>query len=390
MNVEAFRKSRTGELITVTRSPSSYVAFVPSALPPELSIYDADLLQTLSQADRSIGELAGVGRIIPNPDLLVIPYMTIEALASSRIEGTQASLSDLFIFEAASEKKPNDDVQEVLNYLNALRFGLTRLKTLPLSLRFIREVHEKLMRGVRGGTPDKTPGEFRRSQNWIGSAGATLQQATYVPPPPDKMLELLHNFELYLHADTTLPFLVFLAVVHYQFEVIHPFLDGNGRLGRLLLTFLLCSRNELPQPLLYLSRYFELHQQTYYDKLIGVSRDGDWLGWLTFSLEAVRTQSRDAIEKANRILEYREQKRRELLSSKVRPVVLAVFDSIFLNPYVSVALLSERTSFSYNTLNSGVGELLQEGTLRLYSDQKRNRIFVAHELLRLLEDSSGE
>src|SRR6266436_2112719 len=243
------------------RCPGGYRAYVPEPLPPRFE-WSAGLAAALSAADRAVGRLAGEGRRLPNPHLLIRPFVRREAVLSSRIEGTQATLGELLAAEAgaAVERSP-DDLREVANYVTALEYGIERLKTLPLSLRLVRELHERLMAGVRDS--HATPGEFRRSQNWIGKPGATLNQASYVPPPPDALGEQLASWERFLH-DRTQPPLVHAALMHYQFEAIHPFLDGNGRVGRLLITLLLCEREVLPAPLLYLSAFFEATRKDYY------------------------------------------------------------------------------------------------------------------------------
>ena len=267
---------------------------MPNLLPPELSL-TWELAGELSAADRDVSELAGIGRTLPNPYLLIRPFMHREAVLSSRIEGTQASLSDLYFFEAASvPPSPQSDVLEVRNYVVALEHGLRRMKDLPVSLRLLREVHEKLMAGVAG--EHLTPGGFRRSQSWIGPPGCTLNEATFVPPPVEELMSSLGELEKFCHAPSPLPLLIRLALIHYQFEAIHPFLDGNGRIGRLLLTLLLSSENVLPQPMLYLSAFFERNRDEYYRRLLAVSRDGQWLEWISFFLRGVAEQSRDAVK----------------------------------------------------------------------------------------------
>ena len=254
MNPIDFRAPEAGQVITTL---TGYAAFVPAPLPPRIT-YTTELVRSLSLADAALGELAGLGRQIPNPELLIAPYVRREAVLSSRIEGTQASLDDLLRDEAGEPVGDPEDVREVRNYVAALNHGIARLPKFPLSLRLVRELHAILMRGVRGDRA--TPGEFRRSQNWIGSSGSTLATAAYVPPPPDRMKQALHDWELFLHQRDALPDLVQCALVHEQFEAIHPFLDGNGRVGRLLVTLFLVERERLPQPLLYLSEYIEAHR----------------------------------------------------------------------------------------------------------------------------------
>jgi Fic family protein len=278
MQPSDFTDNKSGRVI---KTPQGYWAFVPNPLPPKLEI-NWELAGNISEADRALSELAGVARTLPNPHLFIGPFIRREAVLSSRIEGTQAGLSDLFFFEASQSATPQTpDVHEVANYVNALEYGLARLKDLPISLRLIREMHERLMKEVRGET--MTPGEFRRSQNWIGPPGCVLIDATFVPPPVDEMTAALGELEKYLHTPSSLPPLVRSALVHYQFEAIHPFLDGNGRIGRLLLTLLLCTERLLPQPLLYLSAFFERNRQDYYRLLLSVSQAGTWTEWNIFS-----------------------------------------------------------------------------------------------------------
>src|SRR6266436_7140401 len=292
-------------------SHGAYSAFLPAPLPPALD-WTPGLIRALSDADRLIGRLAGEGGRLPNPHVLVRPFVAREAVLSSRIEGTQATLGELLASEAgaAVERSP-EDLREVGNYVVALEYGIERLKTLPLSLRLVRELHEKLMTGARG--QHAAPGEFRRTQNWIGRPGDTLAQASYVPPPPDSLGEHLSAWEKFLH-DWMLPPLVHAALAHYQFEAIHPFLDGNGRVGRLLITLELCERDVLPAPLLYLSAFFEATRTDYYGGLRGVSERGDWAGWLQYFLNGVARQAEDALSRAERINALLERWHRKLAS----------------------------------------------------------------------------
>ncbi|MCS7066260.1 MAG: Fic family protein, partial [Fimbriimonadales bacterium] len=297
MRAEQFGSSAAGRLIQVGRGEAAYWAFIPNPLPPALA-YDAPLINALSEADRALGELAGLGRMLPNPYLLVRPLVAREAVLSSRIEGTQADLIDLYTYEALQLVLPgmpvHADAQEVFQYVQAMEYGLQRLNELPMSLRLIREVHRVLMQGVRGEYA--MPGEFRTTQNWIGAPGCTLNEARFVPPPPDAMRECLYQLERYLHQPNEHPPLMRLAFIHYQFEAIHPFVDGNGRVGRLLLILLMVHWNLLPSPLLYLSEYFERHREQYYELLQAVSERGCWREWTLFFLQGVREQSVKAVE----------------------------------------------------------------------------------------------
>ncbi len=351
------------------------------------------MLNALSQADRAVGELAGLEQMLPNPYLLVLPFIRKEAVLSSRIEGTLASLSDLYAYEAVQlsfwESQPvnpyrQNDVREVHNYVKAMDYGLRRLATLPVSLRLLRELHAHLLDGVRG--QERTPGEFRRSQNWIGSPGSTLATAIYVPPPVAEMEDALNSLERYIHTPSDLPPLVRLGLIHYQFEAIHPFLDGNGRVGRLLITLLLCSWGILSQPLLYLSAYLENYRQTYYDHLLLVSREGDWEGWLSFFLTGVYEQARDAVRRIRRLqnlrMTYREQVSQR---TRVSTGLLQVVDSIFAWPIFSINQLADQLQISSRTIRRHVAYLEEEGLVREMTGFARNRIYCADAILHAID-----
>jgi len=341
MNPELFRQSPSGRLLQVGKGETAYWAFLPLSLPPDLPL-DKGLVRTLSDADRALGELAGLGRTMPNPNLLIAPFIRREAVLSSRIEGTQADLTDLYAYEAGqlplfTEVKPpppEADVREVGNYVRAMEYGLKRLDTLPVSLRLLRELHARLMEGVRG--EHATPGEFRRSQNWIGRPGCTIQDAEFVPPPVPEMQEALDAFEKYLHVEDNYPPLIRLAFIHYQFETIHPFLDGNGRIGRLAITLLLVNWDLLPLPLLYLSAFFEKHRQGYYDLLLGVSRQGAWPRWVEFFLRGVAEQARDAGQRAKRLQDLQEEWRARLAQKRSPGLLFRLADSLFETPILTI------------------------------------------------------
>jgi len=310
--------------------------FVPEPIPRNLRLAPPTVL-ALSDADTSLGRLAGAGRLLPNPHLLVDPYVTKEAVASSRIEGTQASLSEVLEANATGRSTPGSDVREVQNYIAALNTGLRLLEDIPLCLRLIREVHIVLMEGVRG--QERRPGEFRTTPNWIGSPTDTPDNATFVPPLPDEMGPLLDDLEGFLNESVQLPVLVRCALLHYQFETIHPFLDGNGRLGRLLAVFYLVQQEQLPQPLLYLSAYFERYRSEYYDHLQAVREKGQLQEWLQFFLTAVAVQAADAVERAGRMADIRERYRRQTASSRSR--ASEVVDLIMANPFITVRQVQE-------------------------------------------------
>jgi Fic family protein len=377
MNPAEFRAPSAGKIV---QAPGGYAAFVPAPLPPELS-WDSSLVLALSRADSALSELSGLGRQLPNPHLLIAPYVRREAVLSSRIEGTRASLSDLLLDEANLDWSHDADVREVRNYVAALEHGLDRLRELPLSLRLVRELHERLMQGVRG---DKaTPGEFRRSQNWIGPAGSTPATAPYVPPPPDQMQELLSNWELFLHDRERFPDLVQCAVIHEQFEAIHPFLDGNGRVGRLLITLFLIERGRLSQPLLYLSDYIEARRQEYYESLQRVRTEGDWPSWIRFFLAGVEQTARAAVHQAGLLMDLRETWRQRLLC---KPNAVRLLDELFVNPYLTVSRAAQILAVTLPTARQLVALLQREGLLQEITGRSWGRLYLARPILNAIEE----
>ena len=359
-----------------------YRAFYPGPLPPELN-WTAPLVAALAESSLLIGRLAGEGKRLPNPHVLIRPFIRREAVLSSRIEGTQATLGELLAAEAgAAVQRSPEDLREVGNYVTALEYGVDRLKTLPLSLRLVRELHECLLAGVRGG--HATPGEFRRTQNWIGPPGATLSQASYVPPPPDALGEQLSAWERFLH-DETLPPLVHVALMHYQFEAIHPFLDGNGRVGRLLITLLLCQRGVLPTPLLYLSAFFEATRADYYGCLRGVCERTAWEDWLQYFLNGVARQAEDAISRAERINELLAEWRTAASAVKTQ-TALRMIDMLGGNPFLTPRGAEAKLGLAYNTVMRAIGHLQAQGVLTSVGGAKRDRAICATALLGILEE----
>jgi Fic family protein len=368
------------------KQASGYRAFIPVPLPPDPPVaMDAEAMRLLSDADRSLGRLDGVTSVLPNPDLFVAMYVRHEAVLSSQIEGTQSTLEDVLQFEldAKGHGRPKD-VEEVVNYVHAMNYGLERLKDFPFSLRLIREIHANLLEGVRGG--DRTPGEFRKSQNWIGPAGCTLATALFVPPPVCEMHQALDDFEKFLHDTTSFPVLIHCGLAHAQFETIHPFIDGNGRISRLLITFLLCQRGVLQRPLLYLSYYLKAHRAQYYDRLMAIRHDGDWEGWLKFFLRGVYEVSQAATATARAILNLREG-HRQMIAQKIGGSAngLRLLDFLFEQPLISVRLVEQHLQSSYVTANKLVDQFVELGLLRETTGWQRNRRYRYEPYLALFE-----
>lgn len=367
------------------RAPQGYWAFVPAPLPPRLE-YDADLVRQLSRADAALSELSGLGRQLPNPHLLIAPWVRREAVLSSRIEGTRASLSDLLKDELGGPRRSagaEADVREVRNYVDALEYGIERLDKLPLSLRFVRELHERLMRGVRGGKA--TPGEFRHSQNWIGESGSTPSTAAYVPPPVGELDACLDAWEKFLHQRDAMPDLVQCALMHEQFEAIHPFLDGNGRVGRLLITLFLIERGRLSQPLLYLSAYIEEHRQDYYALLQRVRTHGDWISWLRYFVRGVEVTAADAARRTTRLLDLR-NRYHERLKKRELAGTLPLVDELFVNPYVTVARAEKVMRVSNPTARAAVNNLQGMKILKEITGRGWGRIYVASAIRKVIEE----
>ena len=378
-------QSRAGKYI---QQISGYRSFIPADLPPTPAIDLGGKIQTLlSEADRTLGRLDGAVMTLPNPDLFVFMYVRKEAVLSSQIEGTQSSLQDLLAAEANvfTDQQPKD-VDEVVNYVSAMRHGLSKLSELPVSVRLIREIHEKLLAGVRGS--HLTPGEIRKTQNWIGPANCTLNQATFVPPPPDMVAESLSKLEQFLHSSSDLPLLIRIGLAHAQFETIHPFWDGNGRVGRLLITFLLCEQRALQKPVLYLSYFFKHHRQEYYERLQAVRDTGNWEAWLEFFLKGIAEVSRQATETARKILVLREEHRSLVTQHLGRGAGNGhrVLDSLFEHPITSVRNVLDMTKTSYPAANNLVNKLIELDILSEFTGQKRHRKFRYRRYIELFDD----
>ena len=375
MNTRLTSNGRSGQYV---RQPTGFSAFVPHALPPsnpEIAI-DIGMYKLLSDAERALGRLDGSIQTLPNPDLFVLMYIRKEAVLSSQIEGTQSSLADVLEAEAnlLDAHRPGD-VAEVVNYIEAMRYGLARLPSLPISTRLIREIHQRLMTGVRG--QERNPGEVRTSQNWIGPGGSTLNTAIFVPPPPHEVGRALGDLEKFVHTEERLPALLRIGMVHAQFETIHPFLDGNGRVGRLLITLLLCEQHILSQPVLYISHYFKANRQTYYELLQAVRDQGRWEEWLGFFLEGIRAVSEEATETARKIVTLREAHRKLITDEFGRAAAsaLTLLEDLFRRPVVSVKYVAELLDMTQAGANVLVRRMVEAGMLVETTGQARNRAF---------------
>ncbi len=359
-----------------------YSAFVPDPLPPKLE-WTSRLIGVLSDADRAIGKLAGEGGRLPNPHVLMRPFIQREAVLSSKIEGTQATLGELLASEvgAVVDRSP-EDLREVGNYVVALEHGIARLKQLPLCVRIVRELHDKLLTGVRG--QEATPGRFRKTQNWIGKPGSTPGTASFIPPPPDDVEPCLAQWEKFLH-ESTLPPLITIALAHYQFEAIHPFLDGNGRVGRLLITLFLIEREILPTPLLYLSAFFEVARRDYYDGLRGVSERGAWNDWLEYFLLGVARMSEDALRRAARMNGKLSEWQKKIAGESTN-APLRVLELLVANPFITAKGASDRLGVAFTTAQRAIERLQRLGIVEQSGEGKRDRVYCARALLDILEE----
>ncbi|HLB32611.1 MAG: cell filamentation protein Fic [Verrucomicrobia bacterium RIFCSPHIGHO2_12_FULL_41_10] len=374
------KESPSGRVIKL---PTGYNAFVPNSLPPQIEWNNA-LVSSLSRADHILGMLSREGSKLPNPRLLMRPFITREAVLSSKIEGTQTTLGEILANEAGGHvNRSPDDLQEVRNYITALDYGINRLSDLPLSLRLIKEIHDQLMQGVRGS--HATPGEFRHTQNWIGTPGCTLTTAKYVPPPPEELMNSLGSLEFFLH-DQTLPPLIHIALCHYQFEAIHPFLDGNGRVGRLLISLLLMEKKMVLAPILYLSAFFEATRDEYYRQLFNVSSRGEWNDWLTYFINGVALQGKDVLSRAERINDLIIPWQIKAGHTEILQTIVTQFAK---NPYLTVTTTAKNLRSSFTTVQRAVKKLEALGILSQVSEGKRDRIYCATQILSILEEPTN-
>lgn len=378
MSTDQLKASPCGHLVPTIEGQ---LAFVPDPPPSHIDLTPS-LVSQLEKALLAVGTLAGVGETLPNPNLLIVPFLHREAVLSSRIEGTQASISDLFMFEASGERGRVSDAKEVVNYVHALNLGLDLLNELPICLRLVNSIHARLLQDVRG--EDKTPGDLRKDQNWIAPWGTPIQQARFIPPPAQLLHELMSHWEQFANDEFEMPLLIQSAVMHYHFEAIHPYLDGNGRIGRLLITLFLCAKGVLPKPLLYLSAYFERHRDEYYDRLYDISATGNWQAWIAFFLGGVAEQAEDALARSRRVRELHERHRNTLQAGRASGNVLHLLDELFVNPYVSAPRASRLLGISHTGAQHVLERLLQAGIIE-YAGGRWPRLYVARELLDVIE-----
>ena len=377
------KSTRSGRFV---RQPGGYSAFIPRPLPPDPPLQiDDEFLDLLSKADQALGRLDTSADILPNPDLFVGMYARKEAVLSSQIEGTQASLTDVLEYEALrARRRQSYDIADVVNYVNAMNHGLRRLTQLPLSHRLLREVHGELLMGVRG--QERRPGEFRTSQNWISGDGRGVSDAIFVPPPPVEVGQAMGDVEAYIHGNAVVPLLVKAGLIHSQLETVHPFLDGNGRMGRLLITLFLCEQGALKRPILYLSAYFKQHRQEYYARLQAVRELGHWEEWLKFFLRAVFEVSREASDTVRQILVMREGHRQALRSAVPGSARgIEMLDYLFQEPYITISRASELLGVSYPTASALINTLSGLDLLTEVTGQRRGRVFRYDPYLQMLE-----
>jgi Fic family protein len=380
LDIGDFSPRKPGQLVLI---PEGGYAFVPDPLPPRANLLTTDVVLALSEAEAELGRLDGVASNLPNPEIVIAPFLRKEAVLSSRIEGTQTTYSGLLLFEAGEEKPNNADAREVANYVRALRHGLAVATELPISRRLITDIHGSLMQGVREAFT--RPGEFRDRQVYIAPAGAPIGQARYVPPPVAAVDECFSQFEKYIHSDDMMPLLIRLAVVHYQFEAIHPFNDGNGRIGRLLIPLMLCMKRRLSAPMLYISAYFEQHRSRYYDLLLDVSKNGNWQNWIVFFLKGIRRQARDAIMRSRQLLALRDSYRARLTTSRGSSKTLMLLDEIFVSPVITSAHAARTLSLTWPSAKDNILKLVDAGVLSKLDLSGKSTFYIAHRIIEIID-----
>ena len=372
--------NRAGELVNNLSGDAAYKSFKPSALPPKLNI-DNDMLKKLVEANRDLIRLDTAVKLIPGSELFISMYVRKEALISSQIEGTQCTLDD--VLDPKLDTNANLDVADVVNYVKACSYAIERLEKLPLCKRLFREIHGQLLSGVRG--QEKNPGEFRRSQNWIGAANCSLKEARFIPPNVDDMNQAMDELELYMNESDDYDPLIRISLIHYQFETIHPFLDGNGRVGRLLILLYLMQQGLLSNPIIYISYFLKKNQIEYYDRISEVRRSGNYEQWISFFLEAVSAAAKDSLDTVEKLNALHEQNVKKLpKTSRSNDNVRKLFDYIEQFPIIDIKKTSEVFGISYNTVSSAIKKLEQIGILKQTTNASRNRVFSYEDYLHIL------
>ncbi len=384
MRESDFTDESPGKLVPAATLDGGYwPAFVPNPLPPAIPWSDSTV-SLLSRADRALSRLDGRAADLPTPYLLIQPMLSREAVASSRIEGSTSNLADVYQFQLSDIAHDRDDAEEVSNHIKAMRYGLERMTRLPISLRLIREIHEALLSGVRG--QDRRPGEFRTRQVIIGGGLPGIENARYVPPPTQEMMLALHTLEEFLHSNSSMPLLVQLALIHYQFEAIHPFEDGNGRTGRILITLLLCERGYLTQPWLYISDFLAKYRQQYVDLLLGVSLRGEWELWLQFFLMAISATATDALGRVENLLQVRGLYRERVHSQRTAVSAFELIDRLFELPYMNVPRVQALLDISHTAAQRHIARLVEAGILAPVEGRRRPQLYVAQGILDVIAE----
>ncbi|HOE93763.1 MAG TPA: Fic family protein [Methanofastidiosum sp.] len=360
-----------------------YNVFIPNPLPPNIE-FDEELVLILSRAEEKLGKLSGICLTLPSPNLLIIPYLRKEAIMSTRIEGTRISMQEVLLSEAKEKEEKTKDAQEVVNYINTVNYALTKIEKSPINVELIKEMHKVLMEGVRGD--EKAPGEFREVQNWIGSELSKVSDANFVPPNPEAVPKLMEDLIEYLNTEHNVPVLVRCALMHYQFETIHPFCDGNGRIGRSLITVYLCKKKKIIKPLLYISEFFEKHRLEYNELLLKTGQTGKFEGWIKFFLKAVEVQSEDASVRAHKLLYLRESYRKRVQREAQSSDILNIIDYLFSNPFITVKKAQHILDVTYPTGKKYVEKLAEYEILKETNRLQREKTFVAYEIYEIIKD----
>jgi len=377
-------KNAFGKVVQVDGvNGDQYNVFVPNPLPPKIE-FDEELVLILSKAEEKLGKLSGVCLTLPSPNLLIIPYLRKEAIMSTRIEGTRISMQEVLLSEAKEKEEKTKDAQEVINYINTVNYALTKIENSPINLELIKEMHKVLMEDVRGD--EKAPGEFREVQNWIGSELSKVSDANFVPPNPEAVPKLMEDLIEYLNTEHNVSVLIRCALMHYQFETIHPFCDGNGRIGRSLITVYLCKKKKIIKPLLYISEFFEKHRLEYNELLLRTGQTGKFENWIKFFLKAVEVQSEDALVRAHKLLDLREAYRKRVQREAQSSDILNIIDYLFSNPFITVKKAQMILDVTYPTAKKYMEKLAEYEILKETNRLQREKTFVAHEIYEIIKD----